>query len=103
MPWAFPIPYSGYPFRDPRFLPGYPDADWTAIQFLDEIKARFPSEWVLIGEPQTDEALELLAGEVLFHSTDRDEVDHKLMELRPHRFAVRYLGPSLRTWLSSSE
>ncbi len=35
----------------------------------------------------------LLAGEVLFHSPDRDEVDRKLLELRPRRFAFRYLGP----------
>jgi hypothetical protein len=59
---------------------------------LDEIKERFPSEWVLIGNPQTDESLEILTGEVLFHSYDRDEVDRKLMELRPSHFALRYLG-----------
>jgi hypothetical protein len=59
---------------------------------LGEIKARFPSEWVLIGDPQTDDSLEVLAGELLFHSLDRDEVDQKLLELRPSRFALRYLG-----------
>ena len=59
---------------------------------IDEIEARFPSEWVLIGDPQTDESQHLLAGRILFHSTDRDEVDRKLLELRPTRFAFRYLG-----------
>jgi hypothetical protein len=59
---------------------------------FEEIKARFPSEWVLIGEPRTDASLELLAGKVLCHSTDRDEVDRKLLELRPRQFALRYLG-----------
>lgn len=59
---------------------------------LSEIEARFPSEWVLIGDPQTDEFQHLLAGTVLFHSPDRDEVDRKLLELRPPRFAFRYLG-----------
>jgi len=59
---------------------------------FDEIKARFPSEWVLIGDPQTDDSLEVLAGELLFHSLDRDEVDRRLLELRPSRFALRYLG-----------
>jgi hypothetical protein len=58
----------------------------------DEIKARFPSEWVLVGDPQTDDSLELVAGRVLCHSADRDEVDRKLLELRPARFALRYLG-----------
>ncbi|MGO8899498.1 MAG: hypothetical protein ACLQU5_14300 [Isosphaeraceae bacterium] len=64
----------------------------SEVLTLHEIKARYPSEWVLIGEPQTDDSLEVLVGEVLFHSHDRDEVDRKLLELRPSRFALRYLG-----------
>jgi len=59
---------------------------------LEEIEALFPSEWVLIGDPQTDLNNKLLAGRVLFHNPDRDEVDRKLLELRPNRFAFRYLG-----------
>jgi hypothetical protein len=59
---------------------------------LAEIEARYPSEWVLIGDPQTDEQLQVLSGTVLYHSPDRDEFDRKLLELRPRRFALRYLG-----------
>ena len=59
---------------------------------VEEIEDRFPSEWVLIGDPQTDEAQRLLAGKVLFHSPERDEVDRRLLELRPSHFAFRYLG-----------
>jgi hypothetical protein len=59
---------------------------------IEEIQARFAPEWVLIGEPQTDEFQRLVAGEVLFHSADRDEVDRRLLELRPTHFALRYLG-----------
>lgn len=59
---------------------------------LPEIEARFPSEWVLIGDPQTDEFQRLRSGTVLFHSPDRDEVDRKLLELRPPKFAFRFLG-----------
>jgi len=59
---------------------------------LDEIEARFPSEWVLIGNPQTDGFQHLPSGTVRFHSPDRDEVDRELLELRPPRFAFRYLG-----------
>lgn len=62
------------------------------IQTIEEIKARFPSEWVLIGGPHTDESPRLLAGRVLFHSPDRDEVYGKAVELRLPHFAVRYLG-----------
>ena len=59
---------------------------------IEEIEARFPSEWVLIGEPRTDEQQHLIDGKVLFHAEDRDEVDRKLLELRPSRFALRYFG-----------
>ncbi len=59
---------------------------------IEEIESLFPSEWVLIGDPRTDSDHKLMAGRVLFHSPDRDEVDRKLLELRPSRFAFRYLG-----------
>jgi hypothetical protein len=49
---------------------------------VEQIEARFPSEWVLIGDPRTDESQRLLAGTVLFHSPDRDEVDRRLLDLR---------------------
>jgi hypothetical protein len=59
---------------------------------LAEMEFLFPSEWVLIGDPRTDANQKLLGGRVLFHSPDRDEVDRKLLELRPTLFAFRYLG-----------
>jgi hypothetical protein len=62
-------------------------------QTIDQMESRFAPEWVLIGEPQMDENLDVLGGKVLFHSPDRDEVYRKAGELRPGRFAVRYLGP----------
>ena len=62
------------------------------IEPIATIEGRYPSEWVLIGEPQTDAAQKLLGGRILFHSADRDEVDRKLLELRPTRFAFRYTG-----------
>jgi hypothetical protein len=57
-----------------------------------EIKTRYPDEWVLLDAPQTDEKLRVLGGIVLHHSKDRDEVDRKMLELRPKRFAVFYTG-----------
>jgi hypothetical protein len=63
------------------------------ILTLEEMESRFPSEWLLIGDPQTDDQQRLVAGRVLFHSPDRDERDRKMLELRLPRFAVRYTGP----------
>jgi hypothetical protein len=59
---------------------------------IEEITARFAPDWVLIGEPQTDEFQHLRAGKVLFHSPDREAVYQKAIELRPGNFAFRFLG-----------
>ena len=64
----------------------------SEILSLAEIESLFPSEWVLIGDLRTDANEKLLAGRVLFHSPNRDDVDRRLLELRPARFAFRYLG-----------
>jgi hypothetical protein len=60
---------------------------------IAEIEARFPSEWVFVEDPQTDESLQVLAGRVRCHSKDRDEVYRKALELRPKRSAMLYTGP----------
>lgn len=57
-----------------------------------EIEAQFQSEWVLIEEPETNEALEVQSGKVRCHSKDREEVYRKAVELRPKRFAILYTG-----------
>ena len=62
------------------------------ILSIDEMKARYAPDWVLIAEPETDEAQHLKAGKVLFHSPDRDEVYQKAIDLRLSHFAFRYLG-----------
>ena len=64
----------------------------TKEMTLAEIKSEFDSEWVLIGDPMTDEALNVLEGKVLCHSKDRDEVYRKAVSLRPKRSAIVYTG-----------
>jgi hypothetical protein len=59
---------------------------------IDEIKTRFPSEHVLVEDPQLDEHLEVLAGRVLWHSEDLEEVYRKGIELRPKHSAFVYTG-----------
>jgi hypothetical protein len=67
----------------------------TEVLTLDEIKARFAPDWVLIGDPEVDELHRVLAGRVLFHSRIRDEVYQNAIELRPARSAFRFLGTIL--------
>jgi hypothetical protein len=59
---------------------------------FEEIKARYAPDWVLIGEPETDEYQRVLSGTVLFHSPNREEVYQKAIELDLHHCAFRYLG-----------
>ena len=62
------------------------------ILTVAQIEAQFQSEWVLIEEPRTNEALEVQSGKVLYHSKDRDEVYREAVRLRPKRFAMLYTG-----------
>ena len=59
---------------------------------LAEIQARFPSEWVLLEDPETSEMLEVRSGKVLWRSKDRDEVERKALDLRPRHPAMVYTG-----------
>jgi len=44
------------------------------ILTIQEIEAEFKSEWVLIDEPMTNDALKVQSGKVIHHSKDRDKV-----------------------------
>lgn len=62
------------------------------IMTVEEMKTQFESEWVLVENPQTNDALEVLKGKILHHSKDRDEVYRKAVTLRPKRSAIVYTG-----------
>jgi len=62
------------------------------VMTLDEIRSRFPSEWVLIGDPVTDKHHRVLTGRVVAHSPNRDEVYETGARLRLKRSAFLYLG-----------
>lgn len=62
------------------------------IMTRQEIEKQFASEWVLLEDPETTEALEVTRGKVLWHSKDRDEVYRKAVELRPKSSAFLYTG-----------
>jgi hypothetical protein len=81
-----------------------------ALSF-DEIKTRFPDEWVLIGNPElSDEntlgsvVSKLQRGVLLFHSKDKREIAYKAKEVRQgfERTACVFTGElpkSQRFWL----
>jgi hypothetical protein len=57
---------------------------------IAEIESRYQNEWILLENPETNEALEVLSGRVLFHSADREEFDRKMVALKPKKFAILY-------------
>lgn len=59
---------------------------------VEEIEARFDSEWVLIDKLQADKTIKVTGGRVLHHGTDRNEVYRKAATLRPHWWTVLYTG-----------
>lgn len=59
---------------------------------IAQIRSQFESEWVLVEDPETNDALDVLSGRVIHHSHDRDEVYRKAVSLRPTRCAVVYTG-----------
>ena len=62
------------------------------VMTIEEMEKAFPSEWLLILDPEVDEYLEVRSGTVACHSKDREEVYRKAVELRPKRFASHYTG-----------
>ena len=57
-----------------------------------EIEDKFKSEWILVGSPETDETLDLIRGEVLYHSPKRDDVYKMSGKLSPKSAAILYTG-----------
>lgn len=64
------------------------------ILTIDEMRAKFDGEWVLVGDPLTDENLEVLKGTVLAHSPEKRDVYREGQKLRPrHSAMVCFLPP----------
>jgi hypothetical protein len=59
---------------------------------LAEIESQYQSEWILVEDPEVDEAQKVIAGKVLFHSPDRDTMYQKAIELKPREFAFLFTG-----------
>lgn len=62
------------------------------VMTIQEIKARFPDEWILVIDPDTGPDLEVRSGVVAAHSKDHDEVYRTALALKPKRSAVWFNG-----------
>lgn len=64
------------------------------ILTIEEIRSRYPREWVLIADTESDDELNVIRGQVLVHSPDRDEIDKGLKQFKHiTSIAIEYTGP----------
>ncbi|MEG4076368.1 hypothetical protein QUA30_27570 [Microcoleus sp. Pol14C2] len=59
-----------------------------------EIRDRYPREWVLIADTESDDLWNVIRGEVLAHSPEREEIDQALTKFKDIRsMSIEYTGP----------
>ncbi|MEG4343678.1 hypothetical protein QUB70_10365 [Microcoleus sp. A003_D6] len=63
------------------------------ILSLEEIIHLYPSEWVLIAYTELDEDLNVIRGEVLAHSPERDLLYNNALSRKGKAVAIEYTGP----------
>ena len=52
-------------------------ADALAPQSIEDIKKSYPDEWILLGDPVSDEYDRTISGIVLYHSPDKRELAYR--------------------------
>ncbi len=57
------------------------------ILTLAEIKAKYPDQWVLVIEPDFDEDLEIIRGEVVYNTPDKEDLYEHLYLAKSHSSA----------------
>ena len=48
-----------------------------APRSIEDIKASYPDEWIVLGDPETDEYDRTISGVVLYHSPDKRELRYR--------------------------
>jgi hypothetical protein len=64
----------------------------TTILTFEQMKERYPDEWLLIGFTALDEHLNVITGEVIAHSKERDEIYAALDRCQDRSFAIEHTG-----------
>lgn len=70
------------------------DKPTEEILTIAEIRDRYPSEWVLIADPESDDQWNALRGQILAHSPEREEIDKALSGFKQiQSISIEYTGP----------
>lgn len=59
---------------------------------MEEIKKRYPDEWVLLEDPETDEWTEVIGGTLLSHSAKKSETLARFRISKPGHWALLFTG-----------
>lgn len=62
------------------------------IMSFQEMRSQYSGEWLLIAYTELDEEMNVIRGEVLAHSPDRDEIYRALLSVKGKAVAVEYTG-----------
>ncbi len=62
------------------------------ILTMKQLEARYSGEWVLLVNPVHNKQMEVIKGEMVFHSKNRDEVYKRAHERRDPHTAIFYVG-----------
>ncbi|WP_107667401.1 hypothetical protein [Cyanothece sp. BG0011] len=66
---------------------------FTQVMTIDEIRATYPNQWVIIADTESDEDFNVIKGKVLAHSSERDKIDQALMDYaQMPSLAIEYTG-----------
>jgi hypothetical protein len=61
---------------------------------IAEIRDRYPRQWVLIADTESDDEWNVIKGEVLAFSQQREEIDKALVTFKHVRsISIEYTGP----------
>lgn len=78
--------------QDPTGPPGPVGSAEMNRLTIDQMKTRFPDQWLLVVDAVTNEMHEVLSGRVIWHSRDRDELHRKDLEIGPRSAAIVFTG-----------
>jgi hypothetical protein len=62
------------------------------ILTMEEIRQKYPNQWVLIEYAELDDDLNIVRGEVVETASTKDEIYEKLLNAKVMRFAIEYTG-----------
>lgn len=70
----------------------------SEILTFEEMQRRYVGEWVLIAELESDENMQVVRGQALAHSPNRDEVYDTLSRFSGRSLAIEYMGTPPEGW-----